>query len=347
VTDVLCIDGSYGEGGGQIIRTCLSLAALTGRAVDIHHVRAGRAKPGLQPQHLAAVHAAATLCGAELAGAVVGSQRLHFVPQGPVQPGNYRFDIGTAGAAPLVAQTVLLPLALSHAPSRVTVTGGTHVPHAPSAEYLRSVYLPALAQAGMTVRCVVPRVGFYPRGGGEIELEISPCRALQPLHYNRRGDVLAVQAYVTTGSLPEHVGMRGAAAVEANLPEFARQLHVTIADKPSYGPGAAVLLIATCDGGLGGFSALGARGKRMEIVSEEACQEFREWWKTGAACDEHLADQLVLPLALAAGESRWSMPVISEHLRTVLWVTQQFLPITATLQEGSGGMATITLRGAG
>ena len=191
----ILISGEYGEGGGQIIRTALSLAAITGRAVEISNIRSKRSKPGLQPQHLTAVHAAAAICNAEVAGAAVGSAWLRFAPQTAPQPGNYRWEIGTAGATTLVAQTVLLPLALADAPSRVTITGGTHVPHAPVAEYLEGVYLPMLRHAGCAVKMEIARTGFYPRGGGEITLHIAggyrapphhPCRARRAPRADRR-----------------------------------------------------------------------------------------------------------------------------------------------------------------
>jgi RNA 3'-terminal phosphate cyclase (ATP) len=341
------IDGSYGEGGGQILRTSVSLAAITEQAVEIVNIRAGRSKPGLQRQHLTAVHAAAALCDAAMEGDAVGSQRLLFTPRKAVQAGEYRCEIGTAGATPLVAQTALLPLARAAGSSRVTVTGGTHVPHAPPAEYLEAVYLPALRRAGLEAHLAAPRFGFYPRGGGEVDLEVAPAASLQPLDLTERGKLRSLAAFIVTSELPEHVGERGAAAVKEAMRRVGRRVTVEQRDRPSHGPGAAVVLVAVCDGGFAGFTALGERGRPMEQVSEEACEAFMGWWKTGAACDEHLADQLVLPMAFADGESRWTTPVITEHLRTVLWLTQRFLPIEARLEEGAYGGGTVVLRGIG
>jgi len=163
------VDGSFGEGGGQIIRSAVTLAALTGQAVTVSRVRAGRKKPGLQPQHLTAVRAAARICNATLRGDTVGSFQFTFEPQSAVQPGQYEFDIGTAGAAPLVAQTVFPPLACAEGPSRVSIRGGTHVPHAPPAEYLEGVYFPLLQAAGLGATFHYERPGFFPRGGGLLE----------------------------------------------------------------------------------------------------------------------------------------------------------------------------------
>lgn len=341
------IDGSYGEGGGQILRTSVSLAAITGQAVEIVNIRAGRSKPGLQAQHLTAVRAAAALCDAAMEGDAVGSMRLGFAPRAPVQPAEHRFEVGTAGAAPLVAQTVLLPLTRTTGSSRVTVTGGTHVPHAPPAEYLEAVYLPALRRSGLTASVEAERFGYYPRGGGEIHLEIAPAPSLQPLDLTERGKLRSLTAFIVTSDLPDHVADRGAAAVKEALRRVGRSATIELRDRPSRGPGAAVVLAAACDGGFAGFTALGARGKPMEQVAEEACEALMDWWKTGAACDEHLADQLVLPMALAHGESRWTTPAITEHLRTVLWVTERFLPIQARLEEGVYGGGTVIVRGSG
>ncbi|MHB9130702.1 MAG: RNA 3'-terminal phosphate cyclase [Armatimonadota bacterium] len=328
----ISIDGSYGEGGGQIIRTALSLAAITGTPVEISNVRLGRQKPGLQPQHLMAVQAAAAICGAEVTGAAVGSMRLTFTPGATPQPGSYRFDIGTAGATTLVVQTVLLPLALAGMPSRVTVTGGTHVPHAPGCEYLEGIYLPTLCRAGLHARLSCARFGFYPRGGGEISAQIDPS-SLQPVDLTERGKLRSLRAYIITSGLPAHVGERGGAAVETFMKGIGRPVTIEQRDLPSNGPGAAVILAAQCEGGHAGFTAMGERGKPMERVAEEACEDFLRWWKSGAAVDEHLADQLVLPTALAGGESRWTTPTLTDHLHTVLWTTQHFLPIEWTISE--------------
>lgn len=340
------IDGSYGEGGGQILRTSVSLAAIVGRAVEITRIRAGRSKPGLAAQHLTAVRAVATLCAATLDGDAVGSQRLMFTPGAAPQPGRYRFDIGTAGATSLVVQSVLLPLSLSGADSHVTVIGGTHVPHSPMFEYLEAVYLPALRRAGLTAAVGYERAGFFPAGGGEVELEAPSPARLSPLDLTERGKLQSLTAIVVTGELPEHVAERGEATIERYLRGVGRRATVVIRRLPARGPGAAVILAAECEGGHAGFSGLGERGKPMEEVAEAPCAEFMAWWKSGAACDEHLADQLVLPMALTAGESRWSTPTVTEHLRTVLWVAGQFLPIDARIEETGTEPATVVMRGA-
>lgn len=343
--DTVHIDGSQGEGGGQILRTSLSLSVLTGRLVEFTRIRAGRSRPGLQPQHLAAVRAAAALCAADLEGDAVGSTRLGFTPQAPAAPGDYHFDIGTAGAATLVVQTVLLPLALAGDSSRVTVRGGTHVPHAPTAEYLTHVYAPLLGRQGLTALTVSPRAGFFPKGGGVVEAEIATAAFLFPLDLAERGDLRSLTAYIITSQLPASVADRGATAVRHNLPAWGDALKVEVRDAPSLGPGASVVIVAECENAVAGFSAIGERGKPMERVAEEACDEFKSWWESGAACDEHGADQWVLPAALSSETSRWTTSRVTEHLRTVLGVVRQFLPVEAALEEHSDGSGTVTLRG--
>jgi RNA 3'-terminal phosphate cyclase (ATP) len=341
------IDGSHGEGGGQIIRTSLSLAALTGRAVEVHSVRAGRSRPGLQRQHLTAVLAAAALCDAEVQGASVGSTHFTFRPQARPQAQPYDFDIGTAGATPLVAQTLLFPLAQAGVETHVRVTGGTHVSHAPTADYLEAVYIPALRRAGLAASVEVSRAGFFPKGSGLLELALGPGTPVQALDFSERGKLVSLKAYVTTGNLPAHVSERGAATVERFMKGVGRKVEVERRELSSLSPGAAVTLAAECEGGFAGFSALGERGKPMEEVAAEPCEAFMAWWKSGAACDEHLADQLVLPLAWARGESRWTTPMVTEHLRTVLWLTAQFLPLEYRLEPQDEGCTRVVVQGAG
>jgi RNA 3'-terminal phosphate cyclase (ATP) len=338
----LQIDGSHGEGGGQILRTSLSLSVLTGQPVEIVHIRAGRSKPGLKAQHLAAVQAAAAISAAQVEGAELGSQRLRFTPLCAAAPGEYHFAIGTAGAATLVAQTVLLPLALASGPSRVTIVGGTHVPFAPTAEYLEHVYLAGLRRRGLQVSLAMPTAGFFPRGGGKIILDIQPS-ALSPALIIERGMLHSITAHIAVSGLPPTVGERGAEAIRESLGKFKGILTTEIRDLPSPGQGGAVTLVAECESSPVGFSAIGERGKRIETVAAEACAAFEAWNASGATCDEHLADQLVLPFALTAGESRWSTSQVTDHLRSVLWLLPQFLPIKVNLLEHTARIGSVSL----
>ncbi len=345
-TQAVRIDGSHGEGGGQTLRTSLSLSVLTGRPVEISSIRAGRSKPGLQPQHLAAVRAAAAISAARTEGVEPGSTRLLFAPQSPAAPGVYHFEIGTAGAATLVAQTVLLPLARAGASSRVAVVGGTHVPHAPSADYLSEIYVPTLSDHGLQMDITVPAVGFLPRGGGRLEMNIRPSPQGTPVELTGRGPLRSVTATVLAAGLPPDVAMRGTAALREKLGKVKADIRVTHREAYSLGPGAAVFLTAEDETGWRtGFSALGARGKPIEAVAGEAVAAFDRWHQTGAACEEHLADQLVLPMALTSGRSRWTTSEVTEHLRTVLWVVPQFLDVSVLLEENADGSGTVILRG--
>lgn len=341
----LIIDGSHGEGGGQTLRTSLTLAALMGRAITLTRIRAGRDKPGLKAQHLAAVRAAAAVCAAQTEGAEIGSTQLSFIPNAPVTAGVYHFDIGTAGAATLVAQTILPLLALADGPSRVMVTGGTHVSFAPPAEHLTEVFLPVVAAQGLNADITTESFGFMPHGGGTLTLTTPGSSRLHRFTLTERGPIQSVTAHVLTSGLPAEVGKRGAAAVEMALRGL--PLTVSVRDVPSPGAGAAVVLIAEYEGSRAGFSALGQRGRPMEAVAGEACGALKDWMNTGAVCEEHLADQLVLPAALAEGTSRWTTARVTEHLRTVLWVVPQFLDVEIALTERGDGTGEVTMRGAG
>jgi RNA 3'-terminal phosphate cyclase (ATP) len=330
------IDGSFGEGGGQILRTSVSLAAVTGQPLRVANVRAKRSRPGLQPQHLAAVKAAATLCGAEVDGAEVGSTAFTFRPNHSVQPGEYRFDIGTAGAATLVLQTVIVPLALTLGESVVTVTGGTHNPMAPPVEYLEFVYLVALARAGLISEMDYSSAGFYPKGGGEVRVRFSALNGLKPLDLSVR-EASEPKAVVLTAELPPAVAERGRQTLRSFLPN----LNIDVRSRPSRGPGAAVF----GHSGFGGFTALGERGKPIENVALECGSALEKWLAADAPVDEHLADQLVLPMALTPGTSRWRTIEVTEHLRTVAWLVTAFLPVATEIEELSDGTGIVRVDG--
>jgi RNA 3'-terminal phosphate cyclase (ATP) len=339
---VIEVDGSFGEGGGQILRTSVTLAALTGQAVEIVNIRGKRSKPGLQPQHLMAVRAAGEVCGAEMKGDAVGSMFLSFRPAHPPKAGQYRFDIGTAGATTLVAQTVLLPLAHAKGESRVTVIGGTHNPHAPTADYLRLVYLPTLRGLGLEADVAYPRAGYYPVGGGVLEVSVRPSR-LEPSRIEGRGAIKKTVAMAVTSSLREHVARRGLDEIRRRLGD--RRVDSKTLDLPAHSAGAATIIVQSCEGVLAGFSSIGVRGKPMEKVAAEAANAFLEWEGRLEACDEHLADQLVLPAVLAEGESRWTTTAVTEHLRTVMWLARKFVPIECQLEErpdGSGSVRVVS-----
>lgn len=319
MSEILSIDGAYGEGGGQVLRTSVALSAVTGRPIEIRNIRGNRSKPGLQAQHVASVRAAAAICDAEVHGDTPQSMFLRFVPRSPVRAGEYRFEIGTAGATSLVLQTVFAALASTGERSRVTVTGGTHNPMAPPADYLGEIFLPAMRRMGIESTLDVPRFGFFPKGGGELTCEFEG--SLCGIELRQRGALVAQAARVITHALPEDVAKRG----EERLRDFlSAEFKIENVDRSALGPGAAVYVGERYENGFGGFSGIGERGKRMEIVAEQAGAPFADWRAGDATVDEHLADQLVLPAILAQGASYWRTNVVTEHLRTVAWLVREF-----------------------
>lgn len=318
---MLHLDGSYGEGGGQILRTALSLAATLEQPVHIANIRAGRAKPGLRPQHLTGVLALARITNAEVTGAELHGRELTFRPRRP-QPGRYLFDVaektGSAGSVTLLAQALLPPLLAAGRPSSLTLRGGTHVAWSPPAHYFLQVFLPALAQLGAKADLTLNHWGWYPRGGGEVDLEIHPAPNLSAVEWRTPPDYRDFRAISATSRLPEHVARRQAERLKSRL---GQDLPVDLIQAGGLDSGSMVLLY----GPRAGFDGLGARGKPAEKVADEAVDAFLTFRDRQAAVDRHLADQIVLYLARARGPSSLITPEITLHLLTNLWVIEQFL----------------------
>jgi|UniRef100_A0A7V6DP01 RNA 3'-terminal phosphate cyclase (ATP) len=340
---MLHLDGAYGEGGGQLVRTSLSLAVLLGEPVRITDIRAGRAKPGLRPQHLTGVKALAHISGAEVEGAALGSRELTFKPR-IVKGGDYFFDVaektGSAGSVTLVAQALLPPLLAARKPTSLTIRGGTHVAWSPPAHYLMHVFLPALAAMGGLISLTLTRWGWYPRGGGEIRLTVPPVARFAPQRWLTPPDLADFQALSAASRVPYHVIQRQATRLQERL---GSSLPVAREEAVSLDPGSFVFLW----GPLAGFSALGARGKPAEQVADEAVEEFLGFQTSRAALDRHLADQIVLYLARAAGTSVLVTEEITSHLITNLWVIEQFLGPTFQVQGNLGERGEITCQGRG
>lgn len=330
---MITIDGSQGEGGGQILRTSLALSVITQQPVKIVKIRAQRSNPGLQRQHLAAVKAAAAVGNASLKGAELNSRELVFRPEG-MHGGTYRFEIGTAGSASLVLQTVLPCLLLADRPSEVVITGGTHNPLAPPYEFLACAFLPRLAQLGGQVELHLERYGFYPRGGGELRASIQPfADRSRRLELASRGEMRSRQAHAMISRLPRHVAERELAIVSAELGWTGQALQIVELE----GAGAtANLLQATLD-----FehvtevvTEFGERGVRAETIAERLAAAVKEYLRHGAPVGEHLADQLLLPCALTGGGS-YTTGVLSLHARTNIDVIRAFLPVSIAVTEQS------------
>jgi len=338
---MLSLDGSYGEGGGQILRTALSLAALTGVPVRIESIRAGRSKPGLRPQHLTAVQAVARVSQAEVTGAHLGSQALTFRPRTP-QGGHYLFDVaettGSAGSVSLIAQALLPPLFKAESPATIILKGGTHVPWSPPAHYLSHVFLPALAAMGAEVKMTLERWGWYPRGGGEVRLTTRPARPLTGVQWRTPAESFAFRALSAAAKLPEHVARRQAARLAARLGEA---VPVEVISAGGQDPGSLVFLW----GPLAGFSALGARGKPAEQVADDAAEAYLAFRESGAALDRHLADQMLIYLALAKGPSTFTTEAVTSHLLTNVWVIEQFLGPTFEVRGNPGEPGEIFCKG--
>jgi RNA 3'-phosphate cyclase len=339
---ILELDGSMGEGGGQILRTSLALSLLTGRAFHLKNVRAGRDKPGLQPQHLMSVRAAAEVGQATLRGASRGSTDLVFEP-GEVKAGPYRFDIGTAGSTGLVLHTIYLPLALRGAvPSSVTLIGGTHVRTSPCFHFLDSTWRRYLAACGLHLTLKMQRPGFYPRGGGVVETFIQPCSTLHGIELRERGPVKASGFSVVAG-LDAGIARRQARRAKFRLEQHG--LKVELREETwEGGPGTVVAVELATPPAPTLFFALGERGKPAERVADEACDAVIAYLEGGPALvDVHSGDQLVLPLALANGPSEFHVTEVTRHLTTNIDVIRRFLDRTITCdgEEGSPGVVRV------
>lgn len=318
---MVVVDGSVGEGGGQILRTALTLSVVTGQPFRMYNIRARRSRPGLLRQHLTAVHAARTISSAEVDGDVIGSQELVFRPQ-KVRGGTYHFDVGSAGSATLVLQTVLLPLLLAPEPSHVECEGGTHNPAAPPYDFLAGVYLPVLRQMGAKVTAILHRYGFYPRGGGHVTVDIEPLERWQPLSLTERGVLQAVWARAVVADLPPQIARRELQVVREAL-GWREQDLVTEVLPPGQGPGNVLLLGMESEHIVEMVVGFGQRGVRAEEVARDACAGARRYLAANVPVGVHLADQLLLPLALAKGRFRTLTP--SSHTETNRFVIEQFL----------------------
>lgn len=337
MTDAVHIDGGEGEGGGQVLRTSVALSAITGRPVVIDAIRAKRARPGLLRQHLAAVHAAAAVSGAELDGASLGSTRLAFRP-GPLRGGAHRFAIGSAGSACLVAQTVLPILLEARAASEIVVEGGTHNDKAPSYDFLADVYLPLLRRMGARAELELERYGFYPAGGGAIRLRVEPSR-LGPLELLEAGPLRAIRAEAIVARIPFHVAARELAVVRAafDLPEErAKPREVT-----SSGPGNVLLVYVERDV-TELVTAFGRPRLRAERVAEAAVEEAKALLRADVPVGSHLADQLLLPLALAGGGAFRALGP-SSHASTNAEVIRRFLDVSIRFEDEGRGVVRVVV----
>lgn len=340
------IDASFGEGGGQILRSALALSVITGRPMRLTRIRARRRQPGLRPQHLAAVEAAARIGAARVQGASPGSQTLVFEP-GLLCGGEYAFDIGTAGSACLLLQTLALPLAFADTPSQLSLGGGTHVPWSPCFHYLAWQWLPCLRQVGYAVDCSLVRAGFYPGGGGRLQAAVAPAGGLVPLRLAERGRLLGIHGVSAVGRLDRSIAERQRARALELLRGLNVPLEIAVEEVDAASPGTFLVLQARFEGGQLGASALGAPHKRAETVADEAVAALSAELAAGGAIDGWLADQLLLPLVFAQGVSELTVGRASLHLHSNAELIRRFLPVELAIEETTGQPARVRVAGLG
>lgn len=342
---VIELDGAYGEGGGQILRSALTLSMCTGHPIYLKNIRAKRKHPGLMQQHLTAVQAAAAISGAEAEGATVGSTELRFSP-GSVRGGDYRFSIGTAGSCTLVLQTILPALLMARQNSRVTLSGGTHNPMSPPFHFLQRAFAPLLERMGAKVELKLNRFGFYPTGGGEIHMNIAAGSKLAPLYLESRGKRIKSYAESFFAGLPAHISERELTVVKQRLGWMDEQLFPRSIDR-NQGPGNALLITLEYEQVTVVFAGFGEKGVPAEAVAKSTVKQAQHYMMGEAAACSFLADQLLLPMALAGGGS-FIATDWSSHAATNADIIRRFLAVDIQTEKTASGEVQVRLsRGAG
>ncbi|MEM7585003.1 MAG: RNA 3'-terminal phosphate cyclase [Acidobacteriota bacterium] len=325
------IDGSLGEGGGQVLRSAVALSMVTGTPIRVIRIRAGRSKPGLMRQHLTAVKAAATICGARVQGGRIGSTRLRFEP-GAIQGGDYRFAIGTAGSTTLVLQTVLPALITAPSPSTLTLQGGTHNPMAPPFPFLADTFLPLINRMGPTVTATLDHYGFFPAGGGSLRVEVQPCERLEGFELFERGEVRERRATAIVARLPSHIAERELNKVKKRTGWRPEEMHLEEVRR-TLGPGNVVVLQVAFEAVTETFISHGRQGLRAESVAVRAVRELQDYLSSPAPVGRFLADQLLLPLALA-GLGAFACQPLSRHAKSQIELLSRFLEVPIRVEKG-------------
>lgn len=339
------IDGSFGEAGGQILRTALSLSCLLQKPFRMFNIRKKRKKPGLMPQHLMCVQALARISDALVQGDSLGSAEISFEPSA-VKSGNYFFDIGTAGSTSLLLQSLLPPLFFAKERSFLKLTGGTHVPFSPPFQYIHEVFIPTLHLLGYNLNAVIEQYGFYPKGGGRITVEISPVsKDLRGVILLDRGELKGIYGISGVGNLPLSIAERQKDAAQKYLLAHGFKGNIETLSVSAFGQGTFLFLKTETDKCIAGFSSLGERGKKAEKVGEEAAHSVIDYLSAEAFLDHHLADQIILYLAIAEGESSFSTSCITDHILTNLQVIQKFLEMTCSIKGEQGKPGTVSISG--
>lgn len=349
-SDEILIDGSYGEGGGQILRTALTLSCLTSRSVKVEKIRAGRKIPGLQQQHLTCLRAAREVTDAQVSGDTFSSGEVTFSPNA-ITGGEFEFDVsqgrGSAGSVGLVLQGLLPMLAYADRDSSVGIHGGTHVSWSPPYQYVDMVLLEMLSRMGVRAECGLERWGFYPIGGGKISLAVKPVDCIKGMKVTERGSLRGVKGVSAASNLPASVAQRQRLRASRRLSAEGIGAEIEEIVVNAKGKGSFLFLLAEYENCVCGFSALGARGKTSEQVADQAVDRLMKHQKTHSALDPNLADQLIIYASIAEGETSYTTSKITAHLTTNLWVISQFLPINYRVEGEAAGPGTIEIRGVG
>ena len=344
-SEYITVDGAAGEGGGQLLRASLALSMALGRPFRMVNIRAKRPKPGLKRQHLTCLHAAQAICGAKITGDAINSLAISFVP-GPVRPGDHHFDIGSGGSCTLVLQAIVPPLLTASASSRLTVTGGTHVPHAPPFEFLRDTLFPWLKKLGPRLAATMDRPGFMQVGGGSITVAIEPVSALMALEANACGAFIGASGHIRAYNLHAGVGERECAALQeekfATLGLAADNILMETPSRAVEGPGNVVLVTVRRESGMTVCTGIGQRDVKAESVARQAANRAMAFLQAEVPVEQHLADQLLVPLALAGGGS-FLTEKPSLHTRTCMELLPLFTDIKARASQQNAKAWRITL----
>ncbi|HDH07062.1 MAG TPA: RNA 3'-terminal phosphate cyclase [Thermoproteales archaeon] len=341
---MLTIDGSIGEGGGQILRTAIALSALLLKPIRVINIRAKRPRPGLRPQHLMSIKAVASLCNAEVNGLTIGSREITFKPRKLVG-GEFKFDIGTAGSISLVLQALLPVAAFLPEPTRFKIKGGTDVPKSPPIDYLKHVFSQILEKMGVKVDINIVRRGHYPRGGGIVEVSVDPVKFLKPLNVTERGRIIEIRGISHAVKLPAHVAERQKKSaidfLRKKLPDTPIQVITETYDPrrdPHFGPGSGIVLWAITEKNVLGGDSLGARGKPAEVVGREAAEKLWFELSSGMAFDRHSGDMIIPYMALARGFSRIGISTSTLHLTTNIRLVEEITGVKFNMKPYGKGI---------
>ena len=336
------IDGSQGEGGGQIFRTSIPLSMLTKQSTRIFNIRGRRSSPGLKYQHLTALEAACQISDAQITGDSLGSQEVIFTP-GNIKPGNYQFNIPTAGSAGLVLQTVFVPLSFASDSSQIKISGGTHVPWSPQYHYLEYHWIPSLKNIGYAGTIKLNSCGYFPVGGGELVCKIIPSDGITPVNILERGKLNQIRGISGVSNLPLEIAKRQRQRLVSKLGSNYPLNDIRTNSFPAKGKGTFIVLLLEYENTSACISSLGQKGKRAEDVADEVVAQVEEFHKSCGCMDKYIADQLLIPLCFSTGVSSFNTSQVTHHLLTNAKVIQEFLPVKITIngEIGKSGLVTI------